>query len=56
MLPLEPGHLVVHAFPQWRRLILEMLTLAAQQPLQALEVFTRRMAPRDVRAEVRPVG
>jgi S-adenosylmethionine decarboxylase len=56
MLLLEPGHVVVHAFPERSRLILDILTLATQQPLKALEVFTRRLSPRDVRTEVRPVG
>lgn len=56
MLLLDPGHVMVHAFPERSRLILDILTLATQQPLQALEVFTRRLSPRDVRTEVRPVG
>ncbi len=56
VLLLEPGHLVVHAFPERSRLIIDLLTLATQQPLRALEVFTRRLSPRDVRTEVRPVG
>jgi S-adenosylmethionine decarboxylase len=56
LLALEPGHLVVHALPARSRLIVDVLTLATQQPLKALEVFTRRLSPRDVRTEVRPVG
>ncbi len=56
MLVLEPGHLLVHALPERSRLILDALTLATQQPAQVLEVFRRRLTPRDVRTELRPVG
>ncbi len=56
VLLLEPGHLIVHALPDRSRLILDMLTLSTQEPLKALEVFTRRLAPRDVRTELRAIG
>jgi S-adenosylmethionine decarboxylase len=56
VLLLEPGHLVVHALPERGRLLVDLLTLATQEPLKALEVFQRRLAPRDVRTELRALG
>jgi S-adenosylmethionine/arginine decarboxylase-like enzyme len=53
---LEPGHLLVHALPERGLLIVDVLTLASQEPLKALEVFSRRLAPRKVHTEVRAVG
>lgn len=55
-LELDDCHLSVHAFPDRGLLLLDVLSLATHDGRKALDVFTRRLAPREVRSELRQRG
>lgn len=46
-------HLIVHALPEEEALLLDVLAPAVQDSQRALDVFTRRLMPRDVRSATR---
>lgn len=46
-------HILVHALPERRVLLLDVLAPAVQDSQRALDVFTRRLTPRDVRSDTR---
>ena len=55
-LELDDCHLSVHAFPERELLLLDVLSLATHDGRKALDVFTRRLRPREVRSELRQRG
>jgi S-adenosylmethionine/arginine decarboxylase-like enzyme len=56
VLLLEPGHLVLHTLPDRGRAIIEVLADSSHDPVKALDVFVRRLAPREVHTDKRPLG
>jgi S-adenosylmethionine decarboxylase len=56
VLLLDPGHLVLHTLPDRERLIISVLSPAGLDPGKALDVFVRRLAPREVHTDKRPLG
>ena len=46
-------HIQVHSLPEQRVLLLDVLAPAVQDSQRALDVFTRRLTPRDVRSDTR---
>jgi len=46
-------HVVAQAFPETGVLLLDVLAPAVQDSQRALDVFTRRLTPRDVRSDTR---
>lgn len=55
-LQLDDCHMSLHAFPARELLLLDMLSHATHDGRKALEVFTRRLAAREVRSEQRRRG
>ena len=53
---LEGCHIAVHTFPDRELLLLDVLSFATQDPRKALEVFTRRLTPREIHSESRVRG
>ena len=53
---LDDCHMTAHTFPAKELLLLDILTLSAHDPQKALDVFTRRVAAREVRSELRVRG
>jgi S-adenosylmethionine/arginine decarboxylase-like enzyme len=56
ILMLADCHMAVHAFPERKLFLLDILTSASHDASKALDVFTRRLPAREVRAEQRPRG
>jgi len=56
ILVLDGCHVAVHAFPERELLLLDVLTLATQDPRKALDVFTRRLGAKEIRSDVRSRG
>ena len=56
VLLLECCHIAVHAVPARQLLLLDVLVLATQDARKALDVFARRLAPRDVRSDAHGRG
>ena len=56
VLLLECCHIAVHAVPARQLLLLDVLVLATQDARKALDVFARRLGPRDVRSDTRGRG
>jgi S-adenosylmethionine/arginine decarboxylase-like enzyme len=56
VLLLECCHIAVHAVPSRQLLLLDVLVLATQDARKALDVFARRLTPRDVRSDTRGRG
>jgi S-adenosylmethionine decarboxylase len=56
ILVLDGCHVTVHAFPDRELLLLDVLTLATQDPRKALDVFTRRLGAKEIRSDVRSRG
>jgi len=46
-------HIQVHSLPEQGVLLLDVLAPAVQDSQRALDVFTRRLTPRDVRSDTR---
>ena len=55
-LQLDDCHIALHAFPDRELLLLDVLSLATHDGRKAVEVFSRRLAPREVRSEQRHRG
>jgi len=51
VLLLDACHIALHAFPEKELLLLDILAPATRDSRKAVEVFTRRLAPREVRNE-----
>ena len=56
LLMIDGCHIVAHAFPARELLLLDILATAQHDTQKAVEVFTRRLAPREVRSEIRARG
>ena len=56
VLLLDGCHIAIHAFPGRELLLLDVLALGTSDPQKALDVFVRRLTPRNVRSTVRPRG
>ena len=55
-LMLEGCHVVAHGYPARGMLLLDILATAQHDLRRALDVFTRRLAAREVRSDVRTRG
>lgn len=56
VLMLDGCHIAVHSFPARGLLLLDVLALGTHDSHKVVEVFARRLAPRDVRGESRARG
>ena len=56
LLLLDDCHMSVHTFPDRELLLLDILTLSTHDARKALDVFTRRLAAREIRSEHRDRG
>jgi S-adenosylmethionine/arginine decarboxylase-like enzyme len=56
LLMIDGCHIVAHAFPARGLLLLDILATAQHDTQKAVDVFTRRLAPREVRSEIRARG
>jgi S-adenosylmethionine/arginine decarboxylase-like enzyme len=56
LLLLDDCHMSVHTFPARGLLLLDILSLSTHDGLKALDVFSRRLAAREVRSEQRSRG
>lgn len=56
LLMLDGCHIVAHAFPARELLLLDILATAQHDTQKAVDVFTRRLVPREVRSETRARG
>lgn len=56
VLLLDGCHIAIHAFPARQLLLLDVLALASTDPRKALDVFARRLVPREIRSETRVRG
>lgn len=56
LLMLDGCHIVAHAFPGRALLLLDILATSRQDTQKAVEVFARRLAPTEVRSEIRARG
>ena len=56
VLLLNDCHMSAHTFPSQHLMLLDILTLSTHDPQKALDVFTRRLAAREVRCEKRSRG
>ena len=56
ILVLDGCHVAVHAFPERELLLLDVLSLASQDPKKALDVFARRLNAKEIRSDVRSRG
>lgn len=53
---LEGCHMLVHTFPERELLLLDVLTPPTQDGRKALDVFARRLTPREIRSDQRERG
>jgi S-adenosylmethionine decarboxylase len=53
---LDGCHMLVHTYPERELLLLDVLAPATQDGRKALDVFVRRLTPREVRSEQRERG
>ncbi|HEX6964250.1 MAG TPA: S-adenosylmethionine decarboxylase [Gemmatimonadaceae bacterium] len=56
VLLLDECHIALHAFPERELLLLDVLTISTRDTQKALDVFTRRLAPRHLRSELHGRG
>ncbi|MGH7719166.1 MAG: S-adenosylmethionine decarboxylase [Gemmatimonadaceae bacterium] len=56
VLMLDGCHMALHSVPDRELLLLDVLSLATHDPRKALDVFTRRLHPRELRSEARLRG
>lgn len=56
VLMLDGCHITVHSFPARGLLLLDVLALATHDSHKVVDVFARRLAPRDIRGESRARG
>ena len=54
--PMDGCHMLFHTFPERQLLLLDVLTPPANDSRKALEVFARRLVPREVHRVVRERG
>jgi S-adenosylmethionine/arginine decarboxylase-like enzyme len=53
---LEGGHMVVHAVPERQTLLFDVVSPSSHDCRKAVDVFSRRLTPRDVKTVVRSRG
>lgn len=53
---LDGCHIWVHTFPERELLLLDVLSTASKDARKALDVFARRLTPREIRSEQRARG
>lgn len=56
LLMIDGGSMVAHAFPERELLLLDILASAQHDAQKAVDVFARRLEPREVRSEARSRG
>jgi S-adenosylmethionine/arginine decarboxylase-like enzyme len=56
VLLLDSCHIAVHSFPARELLLLDVLAPTARDTHKVIEVFARRLTPREVRSETRTRG
>lgn len=56
LLMIDGCHIVAHAFPGRELLLLDILATSQHDTQKAVEVFSRRLGPREVRSEIRARG
>ncbi|HEX2781617.1 MAG TPA: S-adenosylmethionine decarboxylase [Gemmatimonadaceae bacterium] len=56
LLMIDGCHILAHAFPDRELLLLDILAMAHHDPQKAVDVFARRLTPREIRSEMRPRG
>ncbi len=56
LLMIDGCHIVAHAFPARELLLLDILATSHHDTQKAVDVFARRLAPREVRSEIRARG
>jgi S-adenosylmethionine/arginine decarboxylase-like enzyme len=56
VLLLDSCHIAIHAFPNRELLLLDVLAPTTRDTHKVVEVFTRRLTPREVRSETRSRG
>jgi S-adenosylmethionine/arginine decarboxylase-like enzyme len=56
VLLLDGCHIALHSFPERELLLLDILAPASRDARKALDVFAKRLAPRQIRSEARPRG
>jgi S-adenosylmethionine/arginine decarboxylase-like enzyme len=52
----ESGHMVVHAVPERQTLLIDVVSPVSHDCRKAVDVFSRRLTPRDVKTVVRSRG
>jgi S-adenosylmethionine/arginine decarboxylase-like enzyme len=53
---LDGCHMALHSFPDRELVLVDILGPTSRDARKALEVFSRRLAPRQIRSEARPRG
>jgi S-adenosylmethionine decarboxylase len=53
---LDGCHMLLHTYPDLELLLLDVLAPVSQDGRKALEVFARRLSPREIRSELRERG
>jgi len=53
---LDGCHLAIHSFPEREVILIDILAPASRDARKALDVFARRLVPRQIRSEARPRG
>ena len=56
LLMIDGCHIVAHAFPGRGLLLLDILATSQHDTQKAVDVFTRRLAPHEVRSDIRARG
>lgn len=56
LLLLDGCHIALHSFPERELLLLDVLAPAGRDGQKAVDVFARRLAPAEIRSEVRARG
>lgn len=55
-MPLDRGHIAVRSFPDRDLVLVDVIARSADEARKAVDVFTRRLAARDVQAFTHPRG
>jgi S-adenosylmethionine/arginine decarboxylase-like enzyme len=53
---LDGGHIALHGLPARELLLLDVLALAPHDPRKVIDVFARRLCPREIHSDVRARG
>ncbi len=56
VLLLDDAHIAIHALPSRRTLLFDLVAPASHDFRKALDVFARRLTPRDIKSETRGRG